>query len=405
MKKMNNLKSTLILIAVLGVTGCALQTELNSQTRVRKVEANLSASDYAMYYSLPRTVFTIEVVVDKKVTKPGPFAAYAERFLGLAGVPTRESVEYSMVEIRVNTYPEKDPGQMYRIETEGKPFGAHVSLTADGLIRGINLPVSPDVAVSQQATQHLSERVFDFPQYPDLTLRKNYEPIPDTVYRLVRTDTSFVKIPVIRKVEDQKSILLQAQEAATNLMSLREGRFRLLNGDYAYKENDGSRLPEGASLEVIVRELAIMEDGYVSLFAGRSQTNRQTLKFEYTPKGQGLVETFTLCSFSAGNGVEAPETSGAEPVVLQLSRVDVNPMDQLQWTGDSKSPKVPGLAFRIPEKTRVEIKKGIEISFAREFLVAQYGRVDYVPASVLSDPATAIEFYPSFGSIKNIFRR
>jgi len=402
---MKNLKLFLILIVILAGAGCALQKEMSSKTRVRKVEPGLNANGYAMYYSLPRTVFDIEVIVDKKITKPGPFAAYAERFLGLTSVPTRESVEFSIVEIKVNTHPEKDPGQMYRIETEGKPFGARVSLTADGLIRGINLPINPEVAVSQEAMQRLTERQFDFPQYPDLTLRKNYEPIPDTIYRLVRTDTSFVKIPLLRKEENQKSMLLQAQEAAGVLMNLREGRFKLLNGDYAYKENDGSRLPEGSSLEVIVKELAIMEDGYVSLFAGRTQTERVTMKFDYTPKGQGLTETFNIFTFSRDNGIEAPETRGADPVVLYFSREDSNPMDKILWADDSKPAKIPGLAFRMPEKTRVEIKRGGELAFTREFLVAQYGRVDFVPASMLTDESTSIEFYPAYGSIKNIFRR
>jgi hypothetical protein len=402
---MKKLKFFLILIVILAGAGCAVQTDMYSKTRIRKVEPGLNASDYAMYYSLPRTVFDIEVVVDKKITKPGPFAAYAERFLGLTPVPTQESTEYSIVEIRVNTHAEKDPGQMYRIETEGKPFGARVSLTAEGLIRGINLPINPEVAVSQGAAQKQSERQFDFPQYTDLTLRKNTEPIPDTVYRLVRTDTSFIKIPLIRKEVNQKSLLLQAQEAADVLMALREGRFKQLNGEYAFVDNDGSRLPELTSLQVIVQELAIMEEGYVSLFAGRTQTERSTMTFTYTPNGQGMVENSTLFSFSRGSGIEAPELPGADPVVMQFSKADTNPMDQVQWTDDTKSPKIPGLAFRMPEKTKVEIKKAGELVFAREFLVAQYGRTDFIPASMLTDESTAIEFYPAFGSIKNIFRR
>ena len=250
-----------------------------------------------------------------------------------------------------------------------------------------------------------AERQFDFPKFTDLTLRKSTEPIPDTIYRLVRTDTSFIKIPIIRLEENQKSLPLQAKEAADNIMALRTGRFKLLNGDYAYKENDGTRIPEGTSLEVIIRELAVMEDGYVSLFAGRTQTERETMKFAYTPTGQGLVETFNLCSFSVANGVEAPEAAGAQPVVLQMTKGDANLMDQIQWTDDPKAPKIPGLAYRIPEKTRVEINKAREQIFSREFLVAQSGRIDFVPAAVLSSESTSIEFYPAFGSIKNIFRR
>jgi hypothetical protein len=188
-------------------------------------------------------------------------------------------------------------------------------------------------------------------------------------------------------------------------MKLRDGRFKLLNGDYAYVENDGSRLPEGTSLEVIVNELAVMEEGYVSLFAGRSQTERETMNFVYTPNGQGLVETFTLFSFSRDGGIEAPEAGGADPVAIQLSKEDTNPMDQIQWADDSKSSKIPGLAYRMPEKARVEIKRAGELAFAREFLVAQYGRIDFIPASMLTDESASIEFYPAYGSIKNIFRR
>jgi hypothetical protein len=136
-----------------------------------------------------------------------------------------------------------------------------------------------------------------------------------------------------------------------------------------------------------------------------SQTERETLRFSYTPNGQGLIETTTLFSFSGPNGIEAPETAGADPVMLQLSRDDVNPMDQIQWAEESKSVKVPGLAYRVPEKTRVEIKRSGELIFAREFLVAQTGRIDFVPAAVLTDESTSVEFYPAYGSIKNIFRR
>jgi hypothetical protein len=402
---MKSLRFLLIPTVVLGMGACAIQTETATFTKVRKVEAGMKAADFAMYYSLPRTVFDVEMVVDKKITRPGPFAAYAERFLGLTSVPMRESVEYTVSEVRVTTHAEKDPAQMYRIETTGKPVGARVSLTADGLIRGINLPVNPEVAVSQEVAIKLGERVFDDPKYPDLTLRKSTEPIPDTVYRLVRNDTTFIRIPLIRKQENQKSTLLQAQEAADNLMKLRTGRFNLLNGEYAYVDNDGTFIPEGSSLEVIVRELAIMEEGYVSLFAGRTMTERETVRFSFTPAGQGLVETSTLCTFSAANGIEEPETAGADPVTLQLTRADANPMDKLEWSDDSKAPRVPGLAFRMPEKTRVEIIRAGELLFNRDFLVAQGGRIDFVPAAVLSDEATAVEFYPAYGSVKNIFRR
>jgi hypothetical protein len=180
----------------------------------------------------------------------------------------------------------------------------------------------------------------------------------------------------------------------------------LLNGDYAYEENDGTRLPEGASLEVIVRELAAMEEGYVALFAGRKQTMREVIKFSYTPLGQSLTESSVLCSFSRSNGIEPPESSGSERIVIQLERNELSAMDQIQWAEeDLKAPRMQGLAYRSPEKSRIEIKKSSESLFTSEFLVAQCGRIDFIPEILLKDENTAIEFYPAYGSIKNIFRR
>ncbi len=397
---------TCLLAPALLLTGCLPFHEIPSKVTARKVDAGITVKDYAVYYSLPRTVIDLEVVVDKKITRPGPFAAYAERFLGLPGVPTRETTVYSISEIRVSSHAERDPGQMYRMETEGKNSGSCISLTADGLIRGINLPVNPEVAVSQEAAQKLFEKQFDYPKYPDLTMRKHTEPLPDTIYRVVRTDTSFIRIPLLRKLEGQKSLLNQAEEAAEVLMKLREGRFKLLNGEYAYVENDGTRLPENESLEVVIRELAAMEEAYVSLFAGRTQTEREVVKFTYTPLGHSPTESAILFSFSPQGGIEAPESGTAERVVIELSRNDISAMDEVQWADeDPKAPRLQGLAYRMPEKSRVEIKKSGETLFAREFLVAQCGRVDFVPESLLKDGNISIEFYPAYGSIKNIFRR
>jgi hypothetical protein len=89
-----------------------------------------------------------------------------------------------------------------------------------------------------------------------------------------------------------------------------------------------------------------------------------------------------------------------------LERNDLNAMDQLQWTEENaRAPRVQGLAYRAPEKSRVEIRKSGETLFMRDFLVAQCGRIDFIPESLLQDESTAIEFYPAYGSIKNIFRR
>lgn len=402
---MNKLTLTLLIITGCLVGACSFQKEITGKTTVQKVDPSVTLDDYALYYSLPRTVLDIEVVLDKKIVKPGPFAVHAERLLGLKGVPVEESVSYSIAEIRVSSHPEKDPSQGYLIRTTGPSFGSHISLTADGLIRGINIPINTELSVSQVISSDLREKKFDEPEYPDLTLRKNFEPLPDTIFRIVRTDTSFMRLPLVVEVKGQKSLLNQAEEAAEVLMKIRTSRFSLLNGEFIDKQ-ESLPFPEGGAFEVIIRELDRMEFDYLSLFAGRTQNERETVKFSIVPEGTGLTETKTLFVFSTQSGIEAPESTNGIPVVLELSRQGTNPVDQIQWAPDDpKKPREAGMAYRIPELVRVEILESGSGLFARDMLIAQFGRIDFIPASVLQDPETAIEFYATYGSVKNIFRR
>ncbi|MFO7616509.1 MAG: DUF4831 family protein [Bacteroidales bacterium] len=403
---MKYLKIPLLCLIALSAAGCAFQKPLTGKVTVDKAQSGLTVDHYALFYSLPRTVLDISVVVDKTITRPGPFAAYAERFLGIPGVVNAESVEYAIVEVKAASHPEKDPDQTYLLKTHGHAYGARVSLTADGIIRGVNIPINTDLTISQVTVADLREAKFDNPEYPELTLRKNFEPVPDTIFRIVRTDTSFYRLPLIRKVEGQKTLLAQAEEAASVLMKIRSSRFAILNGDIFDSLDSPVAFPEGSSLEVILRELGLLEQDYMSLFTGRSQTTRETHHFTYTPLGADLSEESTLCYFSRLYGISEERAGNGEPVTISLSRSVLNRAEPIRFDeGTDKAPREKGLAYRIPEQARVEVNRLGQNLFAREMLIAQCGTVGFIPPGVLADDKTAIEFYPAYGSIKNIFRR
>jgi len=403
---MKYLKIPLLCLIVLSAAGCAFQTPMTGKVTVTKAQPGTEIENFSLYYSLPRTVLDISMIVDKTVTRPGPFAAYAERFLGVPGVVNAETVEYSIVEVKTSSHPEKDPEQIFLLNPQGNSYGSKVSLTAEGIIRGINIPINTDLTISQVSAADLRELQFDNPEYPDLTLRKNFEPIPDTIFRIVRTDTSFYRLPLIRKVESQKTLLEQAEEAADVLMKIRTTRFNLLNGELFDQLDSPVVFPEGTAIEVIMRELSLLEQDYQSLFTGRSQTTRETYHFSYTPVGTDLTEEATICYFSSIYGVSEERTGNGEPVTIHLSRSLLNQSEPIRFNeGTEKDPKEKGLAYRIPEVVKVEINRLGKSLFVREMLIAQCGPVGFIPPEVLADDQTAVEYYPAFGSIKNIFRR
>lgn len=403
MKKMKFLWVPLGVALLLG--SCMVQTVTVNSVRVEKIEAGQTLNDYFAYYALPRTVLDIEVVVEKTMLRPGPFQEHARRLLGIEDVITRARTAHRIKEVRLSQHAEKDPGEIYRVTTEGDPIGARLTLTPEGILAGVNLPWKPMGPEGPTTNVLLREDPFYFPEYPDLSLRKNIEEVSDTLFWKVRTDTSFKMIPLLESKVNQKTVIRQAEEAANVIMKLRKRRFYLLNGEYAYREEVRTPMPEGEALEIILRELAQMEYDYLSLFIGRIQTEETVYSYQYTPKGQGYTEAETLLAFSNQQGILPPEDTSGDPVRIQLNRTDDNPIDQVTWEEDPKKPAVAGLAHRVPEKMMVSLWQGGQKRLERELLIAQAGRIEFLPVDLVTDPKTAIEFYPAFGSIKSIYTK
>lgn len=398
----------LVMGAAVWMTGCTPQEVVVNNTRVEKLLPGTPPGLQATDYALPRTVIGVEIVVEKTVTKPGPFAAYAERYLGVTEVPTRELTEYRILEVRLKTRAERDPDQVYRIFSEGVSPAGRIGLNQQGVLTGINMPPLPADHHLPAGTRAVTPKKAEEPGYPDLTLRKNTEPMLDTIYRVVRTDTSFMRLPLLESQISQKNLSNQAEEAANVIMKLRKRRFYLMTGEYAYRSEVRTPMPEGGALEVIVRELAQMEYDYVSLFVGRTLTSREIVSFSFVPDGEGSTETDELFVFSRFRGILPAGNSNGDPVRITLDKT-YDPKD-MYTTADyelssAKTPVNKGVAYRIPGKARVSLILNNEQLVSQELLIAQYGVVQFLPASLFENTRTAIEFHPELGLVKNIFSR
>ncbi|MBT3242094.1 MAG: DUF4831 family protein [Bacteroidetes bacterium] len=395
----------LILVMLLGI-GCTTQETFVNNTRVSKLVPGIAPNPIAVDYALPRTVVTIEVITEKRLTKPGPFAQYAERYLGVTDVPTRDMTEWTIREVKLSTKAEKDPDQVYRIEREGISRAGYVSLNDQGVICGVNVPVVFSMNAGSQSSAHQWQKDVALPGYSDLTLRKYTEPMLDTVYRIVRTDTSFMRLPLLQSLVSQKTLMNQAEEAANLIMELRERRFGLLTGEYAYDDIIRTPMPEGYTMEVLLRELAQLEYDYVSLFVGRVTTETHRDMYKYLPKGQGLTESEDLFTFSRFRGVLPAGSSNGDPVKIKFER-SYDPASiytNLEYDNlNGKKEVVRGLAYRVPGKALADISLNNEVLVRNEILVAQYGVVQFLPADIFNDTKLSVEYHSETGLVKRIF--
>ena len=228
----------------------------------------------------------------------------------------------------------------------------------------------------------------------------------DTIYRVVRTDTSFLRLPMLQSQVSQKTLMNQAEEAENLIMKLRERRFGMLTGEYAYDDIIRTPMPEGKTMEVIMRELAQLEYDYVSLFVGRVINETHEFNFTYLPHGQGLTESEDLFTFSRFRGVLPAGSSNGDPVSIQLER-SYDPASMYSNTdylleGKSEKP-IKGLAYRIPGKAFVKLSLNNKSLASNEIIVAQYGVIQFLPSDFFKQKNLSVEYHPETGLIKRIF--
>jgi hypothetical protein len=400
----------LLLMTFLGFS-CGTTESVVKLTNVKRLTSDNPLRSSGLDYALPRTVLDVEVVAEKTITKPGPFAAYAERYLGVVDVPLRETTEYRIKEVRLKSHAERDPSQVFRIEADGISNALLVNLNQQGVITGINMPFSFPVESVDNPLIHRDNHQMDIPEYDDLTIRKNTEPIFDTIYRVVRTDTSFIRLPFLKSQVSQKNLNNQAEEAANLIMKLRKRRFYMLTGEYAYRPDVRTPMPDGEAMKVIIRELAQLEYDYVSLFVGRTITETETFRFSYTPTGEGITEVNDLFVFSKFRGILPAGNSNGDPVKIELRRMtdpsalyasENNVVTETR--GDEKIIS-KGLAYRTPALTQVAVKLNNEGLLDKSLLIAQYGVVQRLPSHLLSEPDIMIRFHAELGSLDGIYKK
>ncbi len=162
----------LLLTTFLGIS-CGTTESVVKLTNVKKFTSDNPLISRGLDYALPRTVLDVEVIAEKTITKPGPFAAYAERYLGVVDVPVRETSEYRIKEVRLKSHAERDPAQLFRIEADDISSAIKLNLNQQGVITGINLPFIFPEEVVDYPVIHRNNHQMDIPEYDDLTIRKN----------------------------------------------------------------------------------------------------------------------------------------------------------------------------------------------------------------------------------------
>jgi hypothetical protein len=141
-------------------------TSCSKSISVKHVESGAPMPENdGLYYSLPKTVITVEADISKTYKIKGPYSDFANKFLGLVNMIKENSVTYGLDDIKINSYSIPDPDEYYFVEI---PKGCHhknsvlLQLSESGVISSINDfgrtnlhadPSDPAVALSEELSE------------------------------------------------------------------------------------------------------------------------------------------------------------------------------------------------------------------------------------------------------------
>jgi hypothetical protein len=355
---MKNMFILLILTVACLLSGCQPASRLT----VQPASGDFKPSTSGFFYSLPRTVVEVRLELKREIYIPGPYCEFAAQFLGIEGIQLERKEEWTITSGSINSFMERDPERVfYAGFSAGRPMVPELlTLTKNGLIFS---PASTFPSGTGLSFDNSNQK--DTVWYTDLSMDYFYSQKTDTLYKTILRDSIFVKIPVFKKEELQKSDELKAKEAANTIIKLRKRRFKLLSGEYNF-------ITEGAALEVTVRELNKMEQEYLSLFLGKHYSDLHRYSNYIIPALKS--EPQILCRFSREQGIIPSDSKAGSAITTSLVRENISTGPDINITPADNS-----LYFRIPENATVHLTLNNKSLAEKRIAVYQFGKIQIMP--------------------------
>ena len=186
-------------------------------------EGRISAQDPVgtVSYALPQTTITIEVEAVREYFYAGPYAKYAQKYLGV-DARQADQTTCTLSTVRMTPYIEADQNFRYYVNPD-KATQSFLSLTSQGLI-----------AVNDGSFGESAEWRFTTQAGADFNgkgVSSNLTSEAATLYRGVKEDASYNRIAVQQNMVVQKSLEQRAKEAADMIFNLRQKRVQIVTGD------------------------------------------------------------------------------------------------------------------------------------------------------------------------------
>ena len=308
-------------------------------------------------YSLPKTTLTLAVKAEQEVFTAGPYAAFAQKYLGI-DVRQEDGASFRITDVRLESFTESDPDVSleYVLPAKGPTDCPQLlQLTSMGL-----------VSTTEDSFARKSNWRFPAQESPDFTgmgLSSPYTSASATLF--TSGGTAEVKQDmVVGKTLEQK-----AKEAADMILSLRKTRIQILTGD-----TDASYT--GEAMQAAFAQIDRLEQEYMTLFTGASVKREQQMSFDIIPERDVKNQVYMAFRLSDTDGLAGPETLSGKPYFLEIV--------PQQQPADQELPEKPRkgaqfITYRVPTICTVKLTDGLRVLLQLRVPVYQLGSDNLYP--------------------------
>lgn len=340
-------------------------------------------------YCLPKVIYNVEVTMECTKYIPGPYRNYAEKELGMKPEITQATELWTISKVNIKPQYIPDEKAVYSISASTEYTPVMLTLSAEGFLAGV-AGGSGDVFNDPKHLNYLNQeedRDNDVIDIVKLNTYNNLKEVLDTNYTYQEIDGEMKKIwdPIIRyapKTENDK-----VKEAISEIFRIRSERVKLLGAD--------NNVPDGKSLEIILKEFAQMEANYLSLFMGKKEVRKVTKVVTCTP--EKAEEPVVAFRFSEKEGLTDSKNVSAPAYFLKITDAVVPASNPVGGEGNASA-----VYYRIPAVGELQLLKGKEEIMSFRTIVPQLGEVKKFPVDVISNEGLTLEFYPQYGALKSV---
>lgn len=309
-------------------------------------------------YTLPRTVVTVTMVVEREVILRGPYAKFASQYLGISGAAMTDKQNYRIVDASLGYYEEPDPAQTY-----------HLDQPVDAQSKAFHwLAVTPAQKPLLADAEYQGAAMGNNNPFTDVSLNPLYG--TTTEQSGLAGEEGFGELPVNRTSAVEKSTEQMASDAANAIFTLRKRRFDLVSGEMG--EN-----VFGAGLSAAIQEMNRLEAEYLSLFIGKRYTQRIVKTYSVLPSAKGAA---VVCRFSPTKGIVPDTDLSGRPIVIETAaEPGAAEGGAAANAGGSSKKGAVSVRYRVPAVQVVKLVDGSD-ELARERVpVFQMGGMTYAP--------------------------